>query len=113
MLGCSRSRWFCSIPFSLRLDVDGQASTTSEDELPIDDEIQVIKTVVESESATDFKGFETVHNTILDIDDRLLCSDTQTEVGQMYDELQRPFETFWQNINKPTLNVKHLCICGK
>ena len=53
---------------------------------PTDDEIQPIETFVEFESATDFKGFEALHNTILDIDDHLLCSDVQTERGQIYDE---------------------------
>ena len=48
-------------------------------------EIELIETFVESESATDFKGFEALHNTILDIDDQLLCSDVQTEVGHIYD----------------------------
>ena len=71
---------------------------------PIDDEIQPIETFVESDSATDFKGFETLHNTVLDIDDQLLCTDVQTEAEQIYDELQRLFETFQRNINKLTLN---------
>ena len=71
---------------------------------PIDDEIQPIETFVESNSATDFKGFETLHNTVLDIDDQLLCTDVQTEAEQIYDELQRSFETFQRNINKLTLN---------
>ena len=106
MLGCSQSRWFCSIPFPLRLDVDGQASTTLEEEPPIDDKIEPIETFGESESATDFKGFQALHNIVLDIDDQLLCSDVQTEARQMYDELRRSFETFQQNVNKPTLNVK-------
>ena len=69
-------------------------------------EIQPIETFVESESATDFKGFEALHNIVLDIDDQLLCSDVQTEAGQMYDELRRSFETFQRNVNKLTLNVK-------
>ena len=107
MLGCSQSRRFCSIPFPLRLDVDGQASTTSKEEPPIDDEIQPIETFDESESATDFKRFEALHNTIPDIDDQLLCSDVQMEARQMYDELRQSFETFQRNINKLTLNVKH------
>ena len=34
--------------------------------------------------ATAFKGFEALHNIALDINDRLLCFDVQTEVGQMY-----------------------------
>ena len=50
-------------------------------------EIQAIETFVESKSVTDFKGFEALHNIALDIDDQLLCSDVQTEAGQMYDEL--------------------------
>ena len=44
--------------------------------------------------------------TELYIDDQLLCSDIQTEVGQMYDELRQSFETFQQNGNKLALNVK-------
>jgi hypothetical protein len=49
--------------------------------------IQPIKTLVEFESATDFKSFEALHNNALNIDDQSLCSDVQTKVGQMYDEL--------------------------
>ena len=49
------------------------------EEPPIHDEIQLIETFVESKSATDFKGFETLHVTVLDIDDQLLCSNVQTE----------------------------------
>ena len=77
-----------------------------EGEPPIDDEIQHIETIVEFESATDFKCFEAIHNTILDIDDHLLCSEVQTEARQLYDELQRSFETFQRHTNKLTLNVK-------
>jgi hypothetical protein len=70
-------------------------------------EIQPIETFVESESATNFKDFEALHNTVLDIDDQLLCSGVQAEARHMYDELQRSFETFHQDVNKLTLNVKH------
>ena len=42
-------------------------------------ESQPIETFAESESATDFKGFEALHNTLLDIDDQLLCSSVQIE----------------------------------
>ena len=41
-----------------------------------------------------FKGFEALHNIVHDIDDQLLCSDVQMEVGHMYDVLRRSFETF-------------------
>ena len=41
-----------------------------------------------SESAKNFKSFQALHNTVLDIDDQLLSSNIQTKVGQMYDELQ-------------------------
>ena len=58
-----------------------------EEESPIDDEIQPIETFVESESATDFKGFEALHNIVLDIDVQLLCHDAQIETVQMYDEI--------------------------
>lgn len=73
---------------------------------PIDDEIHPIETFVESESATDLKGFEAIHNIVLNMDDQLLCSDDQTEAGQMYDELRQLFKTFQRNVNKLTLNVK-------
>ena len=65
-----------------------------EEEPPIDDEIHPIETFVESKSAIDLKGFEALHNTVLDIDDQLLCSDVQTEVEWMYEELRRSFEMF-------------------
>ena len=58
----------------------------SEEEPPINDEIEPSKTFVESESATDFKGFEAPRSTLIDIDDQLLCSDVHTEAGHMYDE---------------------------
>ena len=58
------------------------------EEPPINDEIQPIETFVESEIAIDLKGFEALHITVLDIDNQLLCFDVQTEVRQIYDELQ-------------------------
>ena len=70
-------------------DVDEVLETMRiEEESPIDDKIQPIETFVASESATDFKGFGALHNVVFDIDDQLICYDVQTEVGQMYDELQ-------------------------
>ena len=51
-----------------------------EEEPLIDHKIQPIETFVEYESATDFKGFEALHNIVLDIDDGLLCSNAQTKV---------------------------------
>ena len=89
-------------------DVDEVLETMRiEEEPPIHDETQPIETLVESESATDFKGFEAPHNIVLDIDDhRLLCLDVQTEAGCMYDELRRSFEAFQRNVSKLTLNVK-------
>ena len=69
-------------------DVDEVMKTMRIEEPPINDEIQPIETLVGSESATDFKGFEALHNIVLDIDDQLLCFDVQTKVGHMYDELE-------------------------
>ena len=40
---------------------------------PIDDEFQHGEIFVESKSATDFKGFEALRSTAIDIDDQLLC----------------------------------------
>ena len=62
--------------------------------------------MVESESVTDFKGFEALHNIVLDIGNQLLYSHVQTKDGHTYDELRQSFKTFQQNINKLTLNVK-------
>ena len=59
-----------------------------EEEPSIDDETQPIETFATFESATGFKGFGALLNIVLDIDDQLFCSDVQTEVGQMYDELR-------------------------
>ena len=88
-------------------DVDEVLETMRvEEEPPIVDEIQPIETFVESESAIDFKGFEALHNIVLDINDQLLCLNVQTEAGQMYDELRRSFETFERNVSKLALNVK-------
>jgi hypothetical protein len=88
-------------------DVDEVLETMRTEEEPlIDDEIQPIETLVESESAMDFKGFEALHNIILNIGDQLLCYDVQTKAGHMYDEMPRSFETFQQNVNRVTLNVK-------
>ena len=42
-----------------------------EEEPPIDNAIQRIETFVECESATDFKDFEPLHNTVLNIDIRM------------------------------------------
>ena len=70
-------------------DVDEVMKTMGiEEEPPIKDEFQLIETFVVSESAANFKGFEALHNIVLDIDNQLYCSDVQTEVGQIYDELQ-------------------------
>ena len=70
---------------------------------------------VESESATDFKGFEALHKIFLDIDDRLFCFDVQTEVGRMYDEQRRSAETFQQNVTNwhCMSSIKNACICNK
>jgi len=67
---------------------------------------QPIETFVDLESAIDFKGFEALHSIVLDIDDQLLCSDVQTEAGEMSDALRRSFEAFQLNVNKLTLNIK-------
>jgi hypothetical protein len=39
-------------------------------------------------STTNFKGFEALHNIVLNINDRLICSDVQTGTKWMYDELR-------------------------
>jgi hypothetical protein len=54
-------------------------TTRSKEEPLIDDGIQPIETFVEFESPTNFKGFEALHNIVLNIDDQLLCSNFQME----------------------------------
>ena len=76
------------------------------DKPPNDIEIQPIEVFAEFGSATHFKGFEALHNIVLNIDDQLLCSNVRMEVWQLYDELRWSFETFQQNVKKLTLNVK-------
>ena len=97
-------------------DVDEVLETMRNEEEPtIDGEVQPIETFVEFESATGLKGFEALHNIVLDVGDQFLCSDVQTGARQMYDELQRTFETFQRNVNNLKLNVKckNSCIHGK
>ena len=50
-------------------------------------EIQLSETFVESESAIDLKGFEALHNNVLDLDDQFLCANVQMKAEQMCDEL--------------------------
>ena len=45
----------------------------------VDDKIQPIKPFAKYDSATNLKGFEALHNTVLDIDDQLLYFDVQTK----------------------------------
>ena len=52
-------------------------------EYEVNEGVQPIETFVASESATNFKGFEALHNIVLDINDQLLCSDVQTEAEQL------------------------------
>ena len=74
-----------------------------EEEPTINDEIQPIETFAKFESDTNFKRLWS--STVLDIDDRLLCSDVQMKVIHMYDELWQSFEVFQQTFNKFTMNV--------
>ena len=76
-------------------DVDEILETMGIEEAPhVDDEIQPTEKFGESQSVTDFKGFEALRNIVLDIGDQLLCSDVQTQARQVYDELRQSFETF-------------------
>ena len=75
----------------------------------VNDEIELPEKFVESKSVTNFKDFEALHIIVLDMDDQLLCSDVQMEVGKMFDEyheLWLSFEMFQRNINKLTLKCQ-------
>ena len=52
------------------------------------------ETFVDIESATDFKGFEALHSTVIDVRDPLLCSDVQTEARPIYNKMRQSFEMF-------------------
>jgi hypothetical protein len=57
-------------------DVDEVLETMRiKEEPPSDNKMEPIETFVESENATDSKGFEALHNIVLNIDDQFLCSD--------------------------------------
>ena len=90
-----------------RCHLESFGNDAIEEEPHVDDEIQLIRTFAKSESATDFKGFEALHISVLDIDNQLLCSNVQTYDEQMHDELWQSFELFQRNVNKLTSNVKH------
>ena len=49
-------------------------------------EIQPIEIFAEFESAINFKGFEALHNIVLDIAYQFLCFDVQIEPRQTYDD---------------------------
>ena len=74
----ANNKEYCDI---ILVDVEVLETMRIEEEPPIDDKIQLIETFAEAESAPGFKGFEVLHNIVLDIVDKLPCSDVQTEVG--------------------------------
>ena len=78
----------------------GMETMRIDEEPPINDEIQPFKTFAECRSATDLKDLKALHKIVFDVDDQLLFSDVQTDVGQMYDEMWQSFETFKPNVNK-------------
>ena len=94
-------------------DVDKVLETMQvEEESPIDDKIQPTEEVPKSKSVTDFKCFGTLHNTVHDINDQLLCSDVQTECMMSCDnQLRRSNETLtnWHQMS----SMKSACIRDK
>lgn len=87
-------------------DIDEVSETMRIEEEPhVHDEIHPIETFAKCGNAPDFKFFEALRNTILNIDDQLFCFNVQLEAGQMYDELRCLFVTFEQNFNKLTYQV--------
>ena len=58
-----------------------------EEEPPMNDEIQPSETFLNLKVLPTSKAFEALYSIVINIDDQLLCSDVQTEAGQMYDEL--------------------------
>ena len=99
-------------------DVDKVMETMWTEEEPfIDEEVQPIETFAEYESARHFKGFETLCNTVLDIDDQSLCSDV---LNGSWTNVWWTTTTVWDISTKPLTNwhwmsnVKNnSCICCK
>ena len=66
-----------------------------------------IETFVESESATNFKGFEAPPNIVRDIDDRLFGSENQTETKQTCDEMRRFSETLTSSLRMSSVKKNY------
>ena len=93
----------------------GNDAKLIEDETPIDDEIQPIETFVESESATDFKSFEALHNTVSTSTTNCFAPMFRQKLDicmmNRDDHLRRLSETLTNWHWMPS--VKNSCLCDK
>jgi hypothetical protein len=62
--------------------------------------------IVESQDKVEFHGFESLYKQILDIEDRLLCSNVQTEAEEAFDNLKKSFEEFQAKVRTIVLKAR-------
>ncbi len=53
-----------------------------------------------------FKGFKSLYKQVVDIKDRLLCSEVREEVEETFDDLRKLFELFQSKVRAVTLKAK-------
>jgi hypothetical protein len=61
---------------------------------------------LETESHTQFEGFEALYEQVLDIEDQLLCHEVQIEADETYDDLKKSFEVFQNKLRTLMLRAK-------
>ena len=88
-------------------DVEDVLTNSPVEDMPIhgdnDDECaQSIATI----SSVDFDGFDQLYNTVLKVEDQLLCTAVQVEAGDTYDDLRNSFEVFQKKLRRVTLQAK-------
>ena len=71
-----------------------------------DDEADPLEKNVETESHTQFEGFEVLYKQVLDIEDQLLCREVQIEANETFDDLKKSFEVFQNKLRTLLLRAK-------
>ena len=59
-----------------------------------------------TENDVTFCGFEHIYNTVLEVEDQLLCPDVRAQAGNYYNELRNSFELFQQKLRQVILDAK-------
>ena len=71
-----------------------------------DDKADPFEKNVETESHTQFEGFEVLYKQVLDIEDQLLCREVQIEANETFDDLKKSFEVFQNKLRTLVLRAK-------